>query len=160
MKKKKLYPGLFLIEKKFDKDQIYYYLKTPNISIIIAEFKKKFLVVSQKRIPINKIIYEFPGGIIDKNSSPIKSAKTELFEETGYKCVGNPIKLGNIYPDAGRLNCEYFCYYTKNIKKINKPEAGIKLHFLSKSQIFKLINQKKFSHACHIFALFKYLNKK
>ena len=160
MKKKKLYPGLFLIEKKFDKDQIYYYLKTPNISIIIAEFKKKFLVVSQKRIPINKIIYEFPGGIIDKNSSPMNSAKTELFEETGYKCVGNPIKLGNIYPDAGRLNCEYFCYYTKNIKKINKPEAGIKLHFLSKSQIFKLINQKKFSHACHIFALIKYLNKK
>ena len=160
MKKKKLYPGLFLIEKKFDKDQIYYYLKTPNISIIIAEFKKKFLVVSQKRIPINKIIYEFPGGIIDKGSSPMKSAKTELFEETGYKCIGNPTKLGNIYPDAGRLNCEYFCYYTKNIKKINKPEIGIKLHFLSKSQIFKLINQKKFSHACHIFAFFKYLNKK
>ena len=40
--------------------------------------KNKFLVVSQKRIPINKITYEFPGGIIDKGSNPINSAKTLL----------------------------------------------------------------------------------
>ena len=57
MKIKKLYTGISLIEKKFDKNKIYYYLKTPNISIIIAKIKNKFLVVSQKRIPINKITY-------------------------------------------------------------------------------------------------------
>ena len=160
MKIKKLYTGISLIEKKFDKNKIYYYLKTPNISIIIAKIKNKFLVVSQKRIPINKITYEFPGGIIDKGSTPLKSAKTELFEETGYKCIGNPKKLGTIYPDPGRLDCKYFCYFTNNIKKKNKPEKGINLQLLTKSQIISLISKKKFSHACHVYAFFSYLSKK
>ena len=63
MKIKKLFTGISLIEKKFDKNQTYYYLKTPNISIIIPEIKNKFLIVSQKRIPINKVTYEFPARV-------------------------------------------------------------------------------------------------
>ena len=159
MKIKKLFTGISLIEKKFQKNQIYYYLKTPNISIIVPKIKNKFLVVSQKRIPINKITYEFPGGIIDKGSNPINSAKTELYEETGYKCIGNPKKLFSIYPEPGRLDCKYFCFFTNKINKIKKPEKGIKLHLLSKSQIIKLIKKDRFDHACHVYAFFAYLNK-
>ena len=159
MKAKKLYTGITLIEKKFNKNQTYFYLKTPDISIMIAAIKKKFLVVSQKRIPINKITYEFPGGIIDKGSTPIGSAKLELFEETGYECKNIPKKIGAIYPDPGRLDCKYICYFTNKIKKINLPEKGIRLHLLSKSQIIKLIDKKKFSHACHVYAFFLYLSK-
>ena len=49
MKIKKLFTGISLIEKKFDKNQTYYYLKTPNISIIIPEIKKKiFNRISKK----------------------------------------------------------------------------------------------------------------
>ena len=160
MKSKKLYTEIFLIEKKFNKNQTYYFLKTPNISIIIPRIKNKFLVVSQKRLPINKITYEFPGGIIDKGSNPKKTALTELYEETGYKSVSNPKKLLSTYPDPGRLKCEYFCYYTNKLEKINLPEKGINLHILSKSEIIKLIHNNKFSHACHGLAFFSYLNKK
>ena len=160
MKIKKLFTGISLIEKKFDKNQIYYYLKTPNISIIIPEIKKKFLIVSQKRIPINKVTYEFPGGIIDKGNTSLKTAKNELFEETGYKCFSEPKKIGAIYPDPGRLDCKYICYYTNKVKKINNPEKGINLHLLSKSQIVNLIDKKKFSHAAHVYAFYLYLNKK
>jgi len=160
MKSKKLYTGIFLIEKKFNKNQTYYFLKTPNISIIIPRIKSKFLVVSQKRLPINKITYEFPGGIVDKGSNPKKTALTELYEETGYKCIDKPKKLLSTYPDPGRLKCEYFIYYTDKLKKISVPEKGINLHLLSESEIIKLINKNKFSHACHGLAFFSYLNKK
>ena len=160
MKKKSLFPEIFLIEKKFKKNQIYYYLKTPNISIIIAMIKGKFLVVSQKRIPINKVTYEFPGGIIDKRSNPVDTALNELFEETGYKCTGQPKKLLSIYPDPGRLDCKYFGFFSKEIIKINKPEKGIKLHLLTKKQIILLIKQNKFENACHIANFFFYLSSK
>ena len=160
MKSKKLYTGIFLIEKKFNKNQTYYFLKTPNISVIIPKIKSKFLVVSQKRLPINKITYEFPGGIVDKGSSPKKTAITELYEETGYKCIGNPKKLLTSYPDPGRLNCEYFIYFTDKLKKIDVPEKGINLHLFSKSEIIKLIYKNKFSHSCHSLAFFSFLNKK
>ena len=159
MKKKYLFPRIFLIEKKFKKSQIYYYLKTPDISVMIATIKGKYLVVSQKRIPINKTTYEFPGGIIDEGISPADSALNELFEETGYKCTGQPKKLLSIYPDPGRLDCKYFGFFSKEIIKINKPEKGIKLHLLSKKQILLLIKKNKFHNACHVANFFSHLDR-
>ena len=158
MKKKFLFPRIFLIEKKFQKNQLYYYLKTPNISVMIAMIKDKYLVVSQKRIPINKITYEFPGGIIDKGSKPVDSALNELFEETGYKCTGKPKRLLTLYPDPGRLDCKYFGFFSKKIIKVNKPENGIKLHLLTKKQILLLIKKNKFHNACHVANFFSHLN--
>ena len=159
MKIKKLFTGITLIEKKFQKNKIYYFLKTPNVSIVISKIKNKFLVVSQRRIPINKITFEFPGGAIDPGSNSKKAAMIELFEETGYKCNGKIKKLFTIFPEPGRLKCKYYCYFANTIKKINKPEKGIKLHFLSKKQILNLINKEKFSHACHAYAFLKHLSK-
>jgi 8-oxo-dGTP pyrophosphatase MutT (NUDIX family) len=158
MKKKFLFPSIFLIEKKFKKKQIYYYLKTPNISVMIAKIKNKYLVVSQKRIPINKTTYEFPGGIIDKGTSPKNSALNELFEETGYKCIGKPKKLLSIYPDPGRLDCKYFGFFSNELIKMNKPEKGIKLHLFTKKKILLLIKQNKFHNACHVANFFSHLN--
>jgi len=156
-KKTKLFTGLYLIKKKFLKNQIYYFLKTPNISIIIPKVKKKFLVVSQYRIPISKKIYEFPGGIIDKGQNAKQSAMKELFEETGYKSLNMPKKLITIYPDAGRLNCKYECFYTNKLKKLSVPEKGIKIHLFGKKTILKLIKKRKFSHSCHISAFYHYI---
>ena len=160
MKVKKLFPGISLIEKKFNKNQIYYFLKTPSVAITIAKIKNKFLVVSQKRIPINKITYEFPGGLIDKGSNPKKSAENELLEETGYKNISKLKKIFSIYPEPGRLNCKYHCFFTDRVIRINKPEKGINLHLLSRSQILQLIKKDKFDHACHAYAFFSYLNMK
>ena len=157
MKKINLFPGLSLIKKKFLKNQIYYYLKTPDVALIIPKIKNKYLVVSQKRIPINKITYEFPGGLIDKGDNAKQSAIKELFEETGYQCLDNPKKLIEICPDPGRLDCKYISYLTNKLIKINNPEKGINLHFFTKNQIIKLIKKKKFVHACHATAFYHFL---
>ena len=159
MKIKKLYTGISLIEEKFNKNQIYYYLKTPNVSIIISKTKNKFLIVSQKRIPIDKITFEFPGGAIDKGINAKLAAKKELFEETGYKCNGKIEKILSIYPEPGRLKCKYFCFFTNSIKKINLPEKGINLHLFSKEKILNLIYKNKFEHATHAYAFLRYLKK-
>jgi NTP pyrophosphohydrolases including oxidative damage repair enzymes len=93
MKKKiKLTSRILLINKKFKTNQYYHYLTTPNVTIIVPEIKKKFIIVSQKREPINKINYEFPSGQIDENESPARAAARELFEETGYKSIRSPNK--------------------------------------------------------------------
>ena len=158
MKTKKIFTGITLVEKKFQKKQIYYFLETSNVSIIISKIKNKFLVVSQKRIPIDKVTFEFPGGAIDMGSNAKLTAIKELFEETGYKCIGKIRKIFSIYAEPGRLKCKYYCFFTDSIRKINKPEKGIKLHLLSKKQILDLINKEKLSHACHAYAFLKYLN--
>ena len=157
MKKIKLFTGIYLIKKKFKKNQIYYFLKTPKISIIIPIFKDKFLLVSQHRIPINKKTYEFPGGLIDKGQTAKKAAINELYEETGFKSLISPKKFFTIHPDTGRLNCKYECFFTNKIKKINRPEKGINIHFFSKKKILQLIKSGKFTHSCHVAAFYNYI---
>jgi len=160
MKKKiKLTSRILLINKKFKTNQYYHYLTTPNVTIIVPEIKKKFIIVSQKREPINKINYEFPSGQIDENESPARAAARELFEETGYKSIRSPNKLLDFFPEPGRLSNKNYCFYTKKLLKIKKPEKGIKIRLVSKGTLFNLIRSKKFNNASHIAAFFLYLLK-
>ncbi|MDC1476233.1 NUDIX hydrolase [Pelagibacteraceae bacterium] len=155
----KLTARILLINKKFKINQYYHYLKTPNVTIVVPEIKKKFIIVSQKRQPINKVNYEFPSGQIDKNESPVKSAARELFEETGYKSTYSPKRLLDFFPEPGRLSNKNYCFYTKKILKVKKPEKGIKISLVSKNKLLKLIRSKKFNNASHIAAFFLYLLK-
>ena len=86
MKKKiTLSHRIFLINKKYKKKEFFHYIKEPNNSLIIPVLNKKyFVLVIQKREPINKKNYEFPMGWIDKNELPIRAASRELLEETDH----------------------------------------------------------------------------
>ena len=45
---------------------------------------KHIILIRQFRPAIGKFIYEIPAGTLGKNENPIKCAKRELIEETGY----------------------------------------------------------------------------
>ena len=160
MKRKiKLTSRVFLINKKFKINQYYHFLKTPDVAILVPEIKGKFIVINQKREPINKITYEFPGGQIDKNESPAKSAARELLEETGYKSIASPKRLLDFFPEPGRLSNKNYCFYSKKILKVRKPEKGIGVNLFTKNELFNLIKSKKFNNSSHISAFFIYLLK-
>ena len=94
MKKRiKLTTGITLINKKYKKKEYYHYIEEPNNVVIVPFIKNKFLIVEQKREPINKKNFEFPMGWVDKGETLVNAATRELFEETGYKCNGKIKKL-------------------------------------------------------------------
>ena len=159
--KKKIHPSsrIFLINKKYKKKEFYHYLKVPDVAIFIPKYKEKFLIVSQKREPINKITYEFPSGWVDKGESPDQSATRELLEETGYRAIKKPKKLISFYEEPGRLDSKALCFYSKELIKIGLPEKGIKIHLCSKKQMFKLIKKGNFSNGSHLLAFYYYLFK-
>ena len=157
MKKKILLTSnIYLFNKKFKKNEFYHYFQTRNVSIIIPIYKKKFLLVSQKRIPIKKINFEFPSGQVDKLEKPYKSANRELLEETGYKSIKTK-RLISFYSEPGRLTTKSFCYYSDNLIRIGKPEPGIKIHFMTKKEVIALIKNNKFNCSSHISAFLYFL---
>lgn len=156
--KKKLYQSIYLLKKKFKKNEHYYFLQVPNFSILIPKIKDKFILVSQKRIPINKKTLEFPSGWIDKNEKPMKASVRETFEETGYLSLKDPKKIINFYEEPGRLNSSVFVYFVNKLKKVKKSEKGIKVYLRTEKQLFRLIKNKKFNNGTHIAAFLAYLN--
>jgi len=157
--KQKLSAGITLVNKRYKKREFYHYFKEPNNVILIPVIKNKFLVVKQKREPINKKNYEFPMGWVDKDETPIIASKRELLEETGYKTLSAPKKLMEYYADPGRGSRSCICYYSKKLKKIKRPEKNINIFFKNKKQIANLIKTKKFNNASHIAAFYCYINK-
>ena len=91
MKNFKLTNNIQLINKGFRKNEFYHYLKTSNLSIIIPKIHNKYIVVSQKRVPINKVNYESGRltnkitGFYTKNlvkiSKPEKGIKVHLLSQ-------------------------------------------------------------------------------
>jgi len=159
MKKKiKLFQRISLINQRYKKNELYHYFDCPDVSIVIPLINKKFLLVSQRREPINKVNYEFPSGWIDKGEAASESAARELFEETGYKSLNNPKKLLNFFEEPGRMNSKAICFYTKKLIKIKNPENGISIIFCNKRKIFELIKKNKFNNASHIAAFYCSLN--
>ena len=107
--KQKLSAGITLINKRYKKREFYHYFTEPNNVIVIPIYKNKFLIVKQKREPINKKNYEFPMGWVDKGETPITASKRELLEETGYKTLMTTKKLLEYYADHGRGSRSCIC---------------------------------------------------
>ncbi len=161
MKKKiQLSSRIFLVNKRYKKNEYYHFIKDPNNVITIPILKDKFILVRQQKIPINQKNYEFPSGWVDIGEKPIDSASRELLEETGYKSLIRPEKLLTLYPDPGRLSKNMICFFTKKIKKISKPENGIQVSLCSKKKVIELIKKGEFNSACHVAAFFYYLSRK
>ena len=118
-----------------------------------------YILVSQKRVPINQINFEFPSGIIEKHETALISAKKELIEETGYKSRNKLRKITSFYSEPGRLTTKITGFFCNNLIKISKPEKGIKIHIVSDQQIIKLIKNGKFNNASHIGMFLFYIKK-
>ncbi len=58
---------------------------TKIVTIIChSKTSNKYLLISQPRVPVNKIVVEFPAGLIDPGESVETAGLRELKEETGY----------------------------------------------------------------------------
>ncbi len=63
-----------------------YYLKNDcsAVAVLALTKEKEVIIAKQFRPGPGKILMELPGGAIEKNLSPVETAKKELLEETGY----------------------------------------------------------------------------
>lgn len=152
----------------------WFYLRSPeNVIIIPVTKNNQVVLVRLYRFNLKKYVYEFPAGHFEVNEKdPIKVARRELVEETGYD-TADFVNLGRFYVLPGETNKWVNVVLAKNVTKSKKPKLDnvIEKYFdisivvknlshLTKNDEFK---NHIFESLEHIFALellTKYLSKK
>ena len=62
----------------------------------------RILLVRQYRLPARQYLWELPAGRVDEGETPLKAAKRELTEETGYRAK-SWVKIADFFPSPGFL---------------------------------------------------------
>ena len=68
--------------------------------MMAVDDRKRILLVRQYRVPARAYLWELPAGRLDKGETPLKAARRELVEETGYRAKKWK-KLVTFYPSPG-----------------------------------------------------------
>ncbi len=149
-------------------DDYYVWLKGDVVVIVPITPDDELVFVKQYRHGVGKFMIEFPGGIIEKNQDPLKTAKQELKEETDAK--GKLKFIGKLYEDPGKIIGKTFVYLATNVT-LTKKSLGIIENLEDNEEIeiikipfkkaIKMINNGKIwsseTVACFFLAL-NYLN--
>jgi ADP-ribose pyrophosphatase len=68
--------------------------------MMAVDEKKRILLVRQYRLPAARYLWELPAGKVDAGETPLRAARRELIEETGYR-ARKWLKLTSFFPSPG-----------------------------------------------------------
>ena len=79
-------------------------VRHPGSAVIMpVDDKDRVLLVKQFRLPAKRELWELPAGRLDPGESPLKAAKRELREETGYRAK-KWVKLASFWATPGYVD--------------------------------------------------------
>ena len=130
-----------------------------GVTSVVPVLENKFVVLlKQYRYGVDKVLLEVPAGTIDEGEQPLKCAKRELVEETGFH--GKEWKsLGSFYPSPAYNSCVIYTYsakiYKKTVTNFDADEV-LETKILSFREIKKLMKSEKIKDMKTFISLQKY----
>jgi ADP-ribose pyrophosphatase len=82
--------------------------------VMPVDERKRILLVRQYRLPARQYLWELPAGRVDPGETPLKAARRELAEETGYK-ARRLEKLVTFYASPGFLAEKMTIYLARGL---------------------------------------------
>jgi len=86
---------------------------------IICVMGDKVLLQQEYSYPPNQVLYQFPGGKVDKNELPEDAAMRELVEESGVESASWQ-ELGWYFPNNRRSDAKMFVYLADKIQTTSR----------------------------------------
>ena len=133
-----------------------------NAVAVLAIDDEYVILVKEFRYPVGHVL-EIPAGNIDKDETPLKCAKRELLEETGYKAKKFE-HLIKFFPKLGYNTQIIDCYVATELTKISEPNLDedelITVKKIKFRKLLNMINNGKIYGSYTICAVMVYAARK
>lgn len=95
----------------------HYYLtnkKGKAAMVLPIDSKGRILLAKEYRYPVGRVIYGMVGGGVDKGETPVRAAKREMKEETGFRAKKVTL-LGKFFGNPGRSGTIFYIYLAQGL---------------------------------------------
>jgi ADP-ribose pyrophosphatase len=117
-------------------------VRHPGSAVMMpVDDKDRVLLVKQFRLPAKQELWELPAGRLDPGESPLKAAKRELREETGYKAK-KWVKLASFWATPGYVDEKMNLFLALDLtqrKQETMDDERIEIGWFSKAALGNLI---------------------
>ncbi len=141
-------PGGVVIDRRI--------VKHPGAAVMVARNEQgEILLIRQFRLPIRRQLWELPAGTIDPGETPLRAAKRELTEETGYR-ARRWRKLLAFYPTPGFSNEKMTAFLAEGLtlgEAAPEPYELIEPKWVPASQAIAMVEEGKICDAKSIAVL-------
>lgn len=125
------------------------------VTVVATDERGRIPLVRQYRPALERAVLELPGGLLEPGEDPASCATRELFEETGLRAVSEPVALGQLDADSGRLENAVWCFRIARAAADPawNPESGVEPVFVTPDELTELVRSGAFRHALHLGVL-------
>ena len=127
------------------------------VNVIPLTRERKVVLIRQFRFGVWSNTLEVPGGTVEPNEEPLRTAGRELEEETGYRAAKMQL-LGSVHPNPAFQNNRCYSYQALDCERIHDghQDAGedIAVELRELDEIPGLIAAGEISHSLVICAFY------
>ncbi|MGA8028223.1 MAG: NUDIX hydrolase [Bryobacteraceae bacterium] len=136
-------------------------VRHPGSAVMMAvDERERVLLVKQFRLPAERDLWEVPAGRLDPGESPLRAAKRELREETGFKAK-KWMKLSSFWASPGYIDEKMHLFLATELTEGEQEpmdDERIEIRWFSKQELGGLIREGKILDAKTMIGYFLWLD--
>jgi 8-oxo-dGTP pyrophosphatase MutT (NUDIX family) len=130
---------------------------SPWATIVAITKQQEVVLIKQYRHGAGKVIWEFPGGVVDPGESPLEAAKRELLEESGYSGA-TWIDTGAVSPNPDNHTNLIHTFLALDVEKVAAQDLDeneeIDVFPLPLDEVIRMAREGELLQSMQVSALF------